>query len=55
MKRFVLYKNGDIIADFKSEYAARRRFLHLCQSSCFKDDFVSLVDTDNGFHTIAFY
>lgn len=55
MKRFVLYKNGEVIAIFKSEYAARRRFLHLCQSSCFKDDYVSLVDADNGFNIIAYY
>lgn len=55
MKRFVLYKNGAVIADFKSERAARRRFLRVCESSCFEGDVVFLEDMEKDGDIIALY
>lgn len=55
MKRFVLFLNGKTVASFKSERAARYRFLKLCAIVDYECDSVVLVDLDLDGKTIAEY
>lgn len=55
MKRFALYFNGRVVAAFKSERAARFRFLKLCAIANYECDCVELVDLDSDCETIAKY
>lgn len=55
MKRFILFLNGKSVGSFKSERAARYRFLKLCAAIDFKDSTVVLVDLELDGKTIAEY
>lgn len=55
MKRYMLFFNGKLVASFKSERAARYRFLKLCAIADFKTDGVVLMDMDLDGKTIAEY
>lgn len=55
MKRFVLFLNGKSVASFKSERAARYRFLKLCALANYECDSVVLVDLELDGKTIAEY
>lgn len=55
MKRFVLFFNGRVIGAFRSERAARLRFLKMCAVANYESDCVSLVDLDLDGKTIAEY
>lgn len=55
MKRFLLFFNGRLEASFKSERAARLRFLQMCAIADYECDTVNLVDLDLDGKTIAEY
>ena len=55
MKRFVLFLNGKSVASFKSERAARYRFLKVCAMADYKSDSVVLVDLMLDGTSIASY
>ena len=55
MKRFVLFFNGKAVGSFKSERAARFRFLKMCAIADFECDSVVLVDLELDGKTIAEY
>lgn len=55
MERFVLFLNGKSVASFKSERAARYRFLKVCAIADFSCDLVWLVDLEKDGITIAEY
>lgn len=55
MPRFILFLDGKSVGSFRSERAARYRFLKLCASIDFKDSTVVLVDLDLDGKTIAEY
>lgn len=55
MKRFVLFLNGKSVGSFKSERAARYRFLKLCAIVNYKNDVIVLVDLELDGMQIASY
>jgi hypothetical protein len=55
MKRFGLFFNGKVVGAFKSERAARYRFLKMCAIANYECDTVVLVDLDLDGKTIAEY
>lgn len=55
MKRFVLFLNGKSVASFKSERAARYRFLKVCAMADYRSDIVVLVDLMLDGASIASY
>lgn len=55
MKRFVLFLNGKSVGSFKSERAARYRFLKVCAMADYTTDSVVLVDLELDGKTIAEY
>lgn len=55
MKRFGLFFNGKVVGSFKSERAARLRFLKMCAIADYECDSVVLVDLELDGKTIAEY
>lgn len=55
MDRFILFLDGKSVGSFKSERAARYRFLKLCAQIDFKDSAVVLVDLELDGKAIAEY
>lgn len=55
MNRFVLFLNGKSVASFKSESAARYRFLKVCAMADYKTECVVLIDLELDGKTIAEY
>lgn len=55
MKRFGLFFNGKVVGSFRSERAARMRFLKMCAVANYEFDSVVLVDLELDGKTIAEY
>lgn len=55
MKRFILFLNGKSVGSFKSERAARMRFLKVCAKADYKCDGVVLIDLELDGKSIAEY
>lgn len=55
MKRFVLYKNGEVIGSYKCKRYAKKRFWRVLVFYALASDDIRLVDSENNNEIILGY